>query len=58
MSDQARPAGAIRRRPHTFTRRMKRFPWVVCAHCGLVLLRNKATEKAARLGCWVWVDEV
>jgi hypothetical protein len=36
--------------PHNL-KRMKRFPWLVCAKCGLVSLRNSITEWSIRFGC-------
>jgi hypothetical protein len=53
-----KPPGALKLRPHSMTRRLKHFPWPVCKHCGLVGLRNKATKKALRVGCWLYSDEV
>ena len=35
---------------HAFTPR-KFMPWVMCRKCGLVLLRNKRTEKARAKPC-------
>jgi hypothetical protein len=34
-----------------------RFPWPVCARCGLILLKNQATRLAAKRACEVWDDE-
>lgn len=45
--------GTIRRGPHKFTRRILHWPY--CAGCGLVLLRNEPTAKAARAQCQ-WED--
>lgn len=36
-------------RPHNFKGRLLYFPY--CIHCGLVLLKNRPTEKAARKLC-------
>jgi hypothetical protein len=36
--------------PHVFVTR-KTLSWPYCAKCGLVALKNKATEKAIRKGC-------
>ena len=36
--------------PHNFVAR-KNVQWPVCVKCGLVALKNKATEKAIRKGC-------
>lgn len=33
------------------TIQVRRFPWPVCARCGLVLLRNHATVQAAKAQC-------
>ena len=30
---------------------IKHFPWFICAGCGLVRLKNEATELAVRRGC-------
>lgn len=30
----------------------KRYAWLVCKQCGLVFLKNKATKKAIKLGCY------
>ena len=35
---------------HRWTKH-KRFKWTVCSRCDLVLLKNKATEKAASQDC-------
>lgn len=45
--------GAVRRGPHAYTRKVLHWPF--CARCGLVLLRNEATEKATRRQC-EWED--
>ena len=37
-------------RPHAY-RKLGRIPWLVCAHCGLVLMRHKAARKADRAEC-------
>ena len=36
---------------HSFTRKSRSLPWYWCAHCGLLELRNEATERAKKLGC-------
>lgn len=41
----------MRRGPHNFRKMFKRLHWPVCSHCGLMLLKNKATELAARKQC-------
>lgn len=52
------PKGAIGVRPHDLQpSRLRRIPWLVCRHCGLVSLRNEATRKALRVGCYRWADE-
>lgn len=43
--------GQKRRAPHQFTRRLKRLPWPYCAHCGLMLLKNEASKRAAKAVC-------
>jgi len=35
---------------HSFSK-LKRFPWLTCDHCGLVRLKNKASQKAERQEC-------
>lgn len=61
MTDPSRkpwPPGVVGVRPHDMRPlRAKRFPWLVCQHCGLVSLRNDATRKALKVGCWKWADE-
>ena len=60
MADgMTKPVGAVRRRPHSWTTlgKKSRIPWPICRHCGLLRLRNKRTERAVRLGCWLWEDE-
>ena len=36
--------------PHSW-RKPKRYPWLVCQHCGLVALKNHLTEWAIGKGC-------
>lgn len=49
--DDAQPRN-IRRAPHAWhTIKGFRFPWPVCAHCGLVWLKNEASRKAAKQLC-------
>lgn len=39
-------------RPHRWIKLpILRFPWVVCACCGLVRLHNPRTAEAVRKGC-------
>jgi hypothetical protein len=42
--------GAKRVQEHAFKLR-KRIPWPICAHCGLLALRNDRTRKAMREKC-------
>lgn len=38
---------------HKFEKLKKvQYPWLVCSRCGLVLLKNKSTKKAVKLGCY------
>lgn len=37
-------------------KKFRPIPWLVCRKCGLVLLRNVATERAVRKGCDALVD--
>lgn len=46
--------GNLRRGAHDFTAKI--LNWWYCRHCGLVTLRNAATERARRAPC-EWVDE-
>lgn len=39
----------MKRKPHAFTKQIVGFH--CCAHCGLVRLKNLATEKAVKQGC-------
>jgi hypothetical protein len=41
--------GQRKERVHAFTKRACSWPY--CAHCGLVLLKNDATRKAAKQAC-------
>lgn len=36
-------------KPHSFTLKCCGFQY--CAHCGLVMLKNEATQRAIRNGC-------
>ncbi len=36
---------------------LKRLPWPVCKHCGLIYLRNDRTRAAITAGCVVYADE-
>jgi hypothetical protein len=51
-----KPEGATKLSPHKSVT-YKRFPWPVCAKCGLVYLKNDATRKRLREGCWEYEDE-
>jgi hypothetical protein len=44
--------GQRREGVHSFTKRACSWPY--CARCGLVLLKNEATRKAARAACVVF----
>lgn len=55
-------AGALK--PHLFEKLPKgkrdkapRVAYVVCRHCGLVLLRNKVTEVASKKACTGLLDD-
>ena len=50
------PEGVIGTRPHAMTGKI--LHWPTCVHCGLVALKNEATRKRLKRGCWVWKDEV
>lgn len=41
--------GQLRRGPHQFTRKIMHWPY--CARCGLVRLKNAASQKAAAAQC-------
>lgn len=38
--------------PHRFSKWFKFFPYFICDYCGLVLLNNRITEWAVRMGCY------
>jgi hypothetical protein len=45
------------KRPHTWwmvpmRRSTYSYAYPICTFCGLVKLRNEATEKAVKAGCW------
>jgi hypothetical protein len=44
--------GTKRTREHAFTRKI--LAWPYCAHCGLMLLKNEPTRRAARAKCVVY----
>ena len=46
--------GTKRSRDHAFTKKIKH--WSYCGQCGLVLLRNDVSRKAAKAKCVVWED--
>ena len=50
------PDGAIGMGQHS-PKNLKRFPWPVCSHCGLVYLKNDASRKRVKRGCIIWADE-
>jgi len=53
--DDTKIAPPVRRRAaHAMTRKLKRLPWVFCAHCGIMNLKNDATRSALRKPCEVW----
>ena len=37
--------------PHSFTRKLKCIPWMVCSHCGMIRLRNPMSDWCAKNGC-------
>lgn len=43
----------------TVTKRttVRPIPWVVCQHCGLVALKNEASQRAARAACPGLLDD-
>lgn len=41
--------GRVSRGPHAFTRRI--LSWPYCARCGLMLLKNDASRRAAKQQC-------
>ena len=46
---------AVKRRgPHAFTRKILNWPY--CVHCGLVLLKNDVSRRAAKHQC-EWEDD-
>ncbi len=42
---------------HKFVKKYRAIAWPVCSCCGLVRLRNAATDKAARAACEGREDE-
>jgi hypothetical protein len=42
-------SGRVVKGVHSFTKRILHWPY--CAHCGLVLLRNDTTRRAAKAAC-------
>jgi hypothetical protein len=46
--------GVVRRATHAFTKKLRH--WSYCSTCGLVLLKNEATRKAAKAVC-EWEDD-
>ncbi len=56
MSER-KPSGATKLAPHVPTENgLRRIPWLCCRRCGLVYLRNKATNAAIKRGCWLYED--
>lgn len=49
-------SGIRRTGPHNW-KPIKRMPWPVCRNCGLLRLRNPATQKAANALCVYEDDE-
>lgn len=47
-------AGRKVRGTHAFTDKV--LHWPVCAHCGLMALRNEATRRAMKAPCETWED--
>jgi hypothetical protein len=47
-------ARITRRAPHSFTRKV--LHWLACARCGLICLKNAASQRAARQQC-VWDED-
>jgi hypothetical protein len=45
------------RGPHSFKGVIKRMPWPYCTRCGLIALRNDATNRAMREQCETWEDD-
>jgi hypothetical protein len=41
--------GTVRVREHNFSRRILHWPY--CAYCGLVMLKNERSRKAAKAPC-------
>lgn len=37
--------------PHHWVPRLKAFPFQFCAKCGLIWLKNEASQRAARKAC-------
>lgn len=49
-----RPRGeetVSKKQPHSFTRKVVCGPWFYCSRCGLLRLRNAATDAAVKRGC-------
>lgn len=51
MADIRKAESESRGGSHHYIKR-KRLPWPYCAKCGLLCLRNAATQKAERAGCY------
>ncbi len=50
-----KPPGAVKLAPHRpQPSGAAKIPWLICARCGLVYLRNVETQAAIRRGCWVF----
>ena len=50
------PEGVIGTGAHNH-KLVKRLPWPVCAHCGMVYLKNAVTRERIKRGCYIWADE-
>jgi hypothetical protein len=44
----------MRRAPHSFTRKI--LHWMACTRCGLILLKNEASRRAAKKVC-AWEED-
>lgn len=51
LADVAKAKSEALTGTHRFVKR-KRLPWPFCAGCGLLLLSNRATERARKAGCF------
>lgn len=53
------PPGVVGIRNHSWGAigKKSRIHWPMCKHCGLLALKNDATRRARRCGCYKWADE-